>query len=73
MCEHRNNHAVNSEHIINNRVGDTHLSLKEVGRKDFASVAIEEGEGSAEGRNGNAPQNCLSSDSPPTCLSVVKS
>ena len=55
MCEHRSNHAVNSECIISNRVGETHLSLKEVGRKDFTSVAVEEGEGSAEGRNGNAP------------------
>jgi len=55
MCEHRNNRAVDIEYITINRGGETHLGLKEVGRKDFASVTIEEGEGSAEGRNGNPP------------------
>lgn len=47
------------------------LRLEEVGRDNFTAVAIEEGEGSAEGRCGDTPEDSLGDDTTPSWLSGV--
>lgn len=49
------------------------LTLEEVGRDNLAPVAIEEGQGRAERGSGNAPEDSLGNDAPPTGLCLVDS
>ena len=49
----------------------THLALQQVGGQDLAAVTVEEREGSAEGRKGNAPDDGLGHDAPPAGLRLV--
>ena len=51
----------------------TYLTLEKVGGHDLATVAIEEGEGSAESGSRNTPEDGLCDDTPPAGLGGVDS
>lgn len=50
---------------------DIYLGLKKVGRNDLAPVAVKEGKGGTECGRGNAPENSLGNDTPPSGLCLV--
>ena len=55
----------------NLREQQTHLSLDNISWDNFAPVAVEEGQSSAEGWSWNTPENSLGNDASPARLCVV--
>lgn len=49
------------------------LTLNEISWENVAAVAVEEGKGRAECREGNSPEDCLSNDTSPAWLCFVDS